>query len=164
MQAQQRTVKGTVSDPSGEPVIGATIRVNGTDRATVTDLNGTFTIQAAPKEKLKISFIGFKDVMVNADAHVTVILQEDQNLMDEVVVIGYGTQKKATLTGAVAAVDNKELTITKNENVVNMLAGKIPGIRITQSSSQPGEFDSKIDIRGMGSPLIVVDGIPRDQS
>ena len=164
MQAQQRTVKGTVSDPSGEPVIGATIRVNGTDRATVTDLNGTFTIQAAPKEKLKISFIGFKDAMVNADAHVTVILQEDQNLMDEVVVIGYGTQKKATLTGAVAAVDNKELTITKNENVVNMLAGKIPGIRITQSSSQPGEFDSKIDIRGMGSPLIVVDGIPRDQS
>ena len=84
-------------------------------------------------------------------------------MLEEVVVVGYGTQKKATLTGAVSAVNSKEIAVTKNENVVNMLSGKIPGVRISQRSSQPGEFDNAIDIRGMGEPLIVVDGIPRDK-
>ena len=90
-------------------------------------------------------------------------MQEDSKTLEEVVVVGYGTQKKATLTGAVSAVNNKEIAVTKNENVVNMLSGKIPGVRITQKSSQPGEFDNAIDIRGLGEPLIVVDGIPRDK-
>ncbi len=163
--SQQREVKGVVTDAAGEPVIGATIRVNGADRATITDMDGHFSIQASPKEKLKISFVGYHDALITASKNsLNVTLQEDSHLLDDVVVVGYGTQKKATLTGAVASISNKEMTITKNENTVNMLAGKIPGIRITQSSSQPGEFNSKIDIRGMGAPLIVVDGIPRDQS
>lgn len=133
--AQMRKVHGTVVDASGEPVIGATIRVEGGDatRGAVTDLNGRFELQASPNEKLRITFIGFNDEVVKANPNIKVTLREDSKLMDEVVVAGYGTQKKATLTGAVSSIDSKEMTVTKNENVVNMLSGKIPGVRITQS-------------------------------
>lgn len=164
--AQMRKVQGTVVDASGEPIIGATIRIEGgaATRGTTSDADGKFSLQASPNEKLRISFIGYSDQVVKANGNVRVTLQEDTKLMDEVVVVGYGTQKKATLTGAVSAIDNKEMTVTKNENVVNMLSGKVPGLRITQLSAQPGAADNKIDIRGMGTPLIVVDGIPRDQT
>lgn len=165
MSAQLRTVRGTVSDASGEPVIGANIRVDGTTRGTITDMDGKFSIEAASNDKLTISYIGYLQTTVQASGtNLTIVLKEDAQTLDEVVVVGYGTQKKATLTGAVSAVTNKEITITKNENVVNMLSGKIPGVRISQVSSQPGEYKNAIDIRGMGTPLIVVDGIPRDQA
>lgn len=166
ISAQLRMVQGTVIDSSGEPVIGANVKVNGSStRGTITDINGEFKIEASTKEKLTISYIGYLDVVVSA-ANVTlrVTMQDDNKTLEEVVVVGYGTQKKATLTGAVSAVTNKEIAVTKNENVVNMLSGKIPGVRISQKSSQPGEFDTSIDIRGMGDPLIVVDGIPRDKA
>lgn len=163
--AQLRTVHGTVTDASGEPIIGANIRVNGTTRGTVTDLDGKFQLEASTKEKLTISYIGYTDAVVSAAKSIlNIVLQEDSKALEEVVVVGYGTQKKATLTGAVSAVTNKEMTVTKNENVVNMLSGKVPGVRITQGSSQPGAYDNKIDIRGMGEPLIVVDGVPRDKN
>lgn len=166
LSAQTRIVQGLVVDTSGEPIIGATVRVNGSStRGTITDIEGAFKIEASKKEKLTISFIGYTDVTVTAeDANLKIVLKEDNKTLDEVVVVGYGTQKKATLTGAVSVVSNKEIAVTKNENVVNMLSGKIPGVRISQRSSQPGEFDNAIDIRGMGDPLIVVDGIPRDKS
>lgn len=163
LYAQNRTVRGTVTDDLGEPVIGATVRVNGTQRTAVTDINGSFSIQASPKEKIRISYVGFKEVVVTATSQVNVQLQEDNSLMDEVVVVGYGTQKKATLTGAVSSVTNKEMTVTKNENVINMLAGKVSGVRITQQSSQPGADDTRIDIRGFGDPIVVVDDIIRDK-
>lgn len=164
--AQLRSVSGTVVDATGEPIIGANVRVVGdAARGTITDIDGNFKIQASAKEKLQISFIGYKNEVVTASTtKLTITLKDDTELLDEVVVVGYGTQKKATLTGAVAAVSNKEIAVTKNENVVNMLSGKIPGVRISQRSSQPGEFDNAIDIRGMGEPLIVVDGIPRDKA
>lgn len=162
--AQNRTVRGTVVDQSGEPIIGANVQVSGTTRGTITDLDGKFAIEASAKEKLKITYIGFVEAIVSASkTTLNITLQEDSKSLEEVVVVGYGTQKKATLTGAVSAVTNKEMTVTKNENVVNMLSGKIPGVRITQNSSQPGSYDNKIDIRGMGEPLIVVDGVPRDK-
>ncbi len=165
MSAQRRMVRGVVYDTSGETVIGANVTVVGTTRGTITDVEGKFQLEAAPNEKLKVSFIGYLDAVVTASkTDFTITLKEDSKTLEEVVVVGYGTQKKATLTGAVSAVTNKEITVTKNENVVNMLSGKIPGVRISQRSSQPGEFDNAIDIRGMGTPLIVVDGIPRDQA
>ena len=165
LSAQNRTVRGTVSDTSGEPIIGANVRVNGTTRGTITDLDGQFTIEASANDKLTVTYIGYLDATVTASNTIlSIVMKEDSKTLDEVVVVGYGTQKKATLTGAVSAVNNKEIAVTKNENVVNMLSGKIPGVRITQTSSQPGEFNNKIDIRGMGEPLIVVDGIPRDQA
>lgn len=165
LAAQNRTVRGVVCDTEGEPIIGANVRVNGsTTRGTITDIDGKFKIEAAPGEKLTISFIGYVDAVVAASSvDLKITLKEDSKTLEEVVVVGYGTQKKATLTGAVSAVTNKEIAVTKNENVVNMLSGKIPGVRISQRSSQPGEFDNAIDIRGMGEPLIVVDGIPRDK-
>ena len=165
VSAQNRIVRGTVVDQTGETVIGANVRVNGTTRGVITDINGEFEIAADAKEKLTISFIGYLDAVVTADkTNLKIILKEDNQTLDEVVVVGYGTQKKATLTGAVSAINNKEIAVTKNENVVNMLSGKVPGVRISQKSSQPGEFDNSIDIRGMGEPLIVVDGIPRDKA
>ena len=165
MSAQERIVHGIVVDHTGETVIGANVRVNGSTRGTITDINGEFKIAANEKEKLTVSFIGYIDAVVTANkTSLRIILKEDNQTLEEVVVVCYGTQKKATLTGAVSAVNNKEIAVTKNENVVNMLSGKVPGVRISQNSSQPGEFDNKIDIRGMGEPLIVVDGIPRDKA
>lgn len=162
--AQQRTVTGTVIDAQGDPIIGASVRVEGTTRGTVTDVDGNFTLSVAPDEMVRISYVGYDEVMVEASSvTLHIVLQEDTKTLEEVVVVGYGTRRKETLTGAVSAVTASEIVVTKNENVVNMLSGKLPGVRISQRSSQPGEFDNAIDIRGMGSPLIVVDGVPRDQ-
>ena len=163
--AQQRLVEGVVYEGADEPVVGATVKVKGTNRGTMTDIDGKFQIQASPQETLQITYVGYKAVEVKAaSTSLTVTLEPDSDMLDEVVVVGYGVQKKATLTGAVSQVSNKEISVTKNENVVNMLSGKIPGVRISQRSSQPGEFDNAIDIRGMGEPLFVVDGIPRDKA
>ena len=162
--AQNFTVRGCVKDAYGEPLTGAGVLIKGTGTGVVTDLDGNFSISATPGDRLVFSFLGFTDQVLPATAEfMTVLMQSDANFLEETVVVGYGTQKKATLTGAVSTVSNKDITTTKNENVVNMLSGKIPGVRITQNSSQPGEFDTSIDIRGMGEPLIVVDGIPRDK-
>lgn len=163
--AQQRLVQGVVLDNVGEPLVGAGVMVQGTRTGTTTDIDGKFSLQASPKDKLVVSFLGYQDVVIEAaSTNLKVVLQPDSNFIEETIVVGYGARKKATVTGAISAVNNKEIAVTKNENVVNMLSGKIPGVRITQNSSQPGEFNNNIDIRGMGTPLIIVDGIPRDQA
>lgn len=162
--AQQRLVKGVVVDSENAPLIGAGVLVQGTNNGVVTDLDGNFQINAEPAQKLVVSFIGYETQIVPASStSLRIVLNNDSNFLEETVVVGYGVQKKATLTGAVSAVTNSQMVVTKNENVINMLSGKVAGVRITQNSSQPGEFDNKIDIRGMGTPLIVVDGVPRDQ-
>ena len=165
LPAQNRIVSGTVKDQGGEPLVGASVLVQGSaTRGTSTDVDGRFQISAAPTESLVVSFIGFEDVVVSAaQTSLNIVLRSDANFLEETVVVGYGVQKKATLTGAVSAVTSKDIVVTKNENVVNMLSGKVAGLRISQRSSQPGAFDNAIDIRGMGTPLFVVDGIPRDQ-
>lgn len=163
--AQQRLVHGVVTDSSDEPLAGASVIVVGTSRGTTTGIDGKFSINASPDEKLTVSFLGFQDAVVTASStQLSIKLSNDANFLEETVVVGYGVQKRATLTGAVSAVTNREIVATKNESVINMLSGKVSGVRITQNSSQPGEFDNKIDIRGMGSPLIVVDGVPRDKA
>lgn len=90
-----------------------------------------------------------------------IVLQEDSKQLDEVVVVGYGTQKKATITGAVSAVNNDEIISTKSNNIQNMLTGKLPGVRNIQKTSEPGQFTNQFDIRGLGAPLLIVDGVPR---
>lgn len=163
--AQSRLVKGVVVDADGLPMIGAAVIISGTSTGVTTDADGAFAINATPADKLVVSYIGYENAVVPASStELRIVLQNDSNFLQETVVVGYGVQKKATLTGAVSAVTNSEMVVTKNENVVNMLSGKIAGVRITQNSSQPGEFDNNIDIRGMGTPLIVVDGVPRDQA
>lgn len=163
--SQTKMIHGVVLDELGEPIAGAAVTINGTQKGTITDFDGKFNIEASAENKLSISFIGFikQEVTVGNNTNLDIRLKEDNTQLEEIVVVGYGTQKKASLTGAVSAVTSKEIAVTKNENVVNMLTGKLPGVRISQISAQPGEFDTKIDIRGMGDPLIVVDGIPRDK-
>lgn len=107
MLAQSGTIHGVVTDSQGEPVIGATIKVVGTKRATATDINGEFNIQASSSEKLNISYVGSKTAVVAAKNNLQIVLQDDDNTLSDVVVVGYGTQKKATLTGAVSAITNK---------------------------------------------------------
>ncbi|MDR1723770.1 MAG: TonB-dependent receptor [Tannerella sp.] len=163
-----KVIKGTVSEAGGEPVAGATVSINGTTVGTATNIDGNFTLtlpaNVPANATLTVSYIGYvtQTLPIGRETSFNITLEEDLAKLDEVVVIGYGTQKKATLTGAISTVSNKEIAVTKNENVVNMLAGKMPGVRISQLSSRPGEFATKIDIRGMGTPLVVVDGITRD--
>jgi TonB-linked SusC/RagA family outer membrane protein len=163
--AQTGTVTGVVTDENDEPVIGATILVVGTSRGTVTDINGRFSIDVPANAVLQISYVGYvtQRIRVGTSSTLNVKLNVDETNLEEVVVVGYGTQRKATLTGAISAVKSEEIIATKNESVVNMLTGKLPGVRISQKSSQPGAYDTQMDIRGMGTPLFVVDGIPRDK-
>jgi TonB-linked SusC/RagA family outer membrane protein len=166
MQRSEITVTGTVtSSEDGLSVPGVNITIKGTTQGTTTDADGKYSIRVPDADAILVfSFIGFlpQEVTVGSRAVIDVSLTADIQQLAEVVVVGYGTQKKETLTGAVSAVTNEEIVTTKNENVQNMLTGKVPGLRVRQNSSEPGQFNSSIDIRGFGTPLIVIDGIPRD--
>ncbi|MDR3142410.1 MAG: TonB-dependent receptor [Tannerellaceae bacterium] len=161
---QQITVTGTVVDEKGEPMPGVSIGIKGANARVVTDLDGRFSIAVPDRNTvLSFSFIGYatQEITVGNRRNLSVRLEEDVKLLDEVVVVGYGTQKKATLTGSVAAINNEQLTVTKNINTQNMLTGKLPGLRVIQKTSEPGQFSNQFDIRGLGAPLFIVDGVPR---
>jgi TonB-linked SusC/RagA family outer membrane protein len=112
---------------------------------------------------LIVKYLGFLDTQqpIGDNIHFDIVLKEDVQKLDEVVVVGFGTQKRVSLTGAITAVTGEELTVTKNTNVQNMMTGKLPGLRVVQQTSEPGQFTNEMDIRGFGSPLLVVDGVPR---
>lgn len=159
-----KTITGKVSETNGDPVIGASVAIAGTGMGIATDVNGSFTLQASEKDVLVVSYLGYytKRVTVGTNNHFEITLEEDVQKLDEVVVVGYGAQVKATIVGSVAAVTSKEIVTTKNTNVQNMLTGKLPGVRNIQKTSAPGDFTNQFDIRGLpGSPLLVVDGVPR---
>ena len=160
------TVSGTIVDVNGVPVIGAAV-IDPTDTSNgcISDAGGNFSMKAAPGVELVVSCIGYADYKftVSADKqNYDIVLQEDALMLEETVVVGYGVQKKVTMTGSVSAVKNSEIITTKNENVQNMLTGKVAGLRVVQNSAEPGQFNNSIDIRGFGSPLVVIDGVPRD--
>lgn len=162
--AQNKSISGRVVDQRGEALIGASVKLVGSSTVgTITDMDGKYSISVPAGSTLEVSFIGCTTeiITVGAGNVYDVTLKDDANLMDEVVVVGYGAQKKATLTGAVSAIGNEQLVTTKNQNAQNMLTGKIPGVRVVQQTSEPGQFNNYFDIRGFGAPLIVVDGIPR---
>ena len=164
---QQKNITGKVTDNTGKPVPGATVIVKGTTSGSITDENGQYTLNnVSSNSVLVFSFVGMKTVEAKAGNQSTIdaVLVDESIGLDEVVAVGYGTQKKASITGSVASIRNEELVRTKSENVVNMLTGKLPGVRVVQKSSAPGAYDSTIDIRGMGAPLFVIDGITRDQA
>lgn len=163
--AQDRiTVSGTVTDDTSQPVIGASVMVKGSTTGVPTDIDGKYIIEVAPDAMLEFSFVGLKTetVPVNGRSTVNVQLKTDNTFLESVVVVGYGTQKKGSITGAVSAVNSDDILKTKSENVQNMLTGRIPGMRIWQKSAEPGSYRNSMDIRGLGSPLIVIDGIPRE--
>jgi TonB-linked SusC/RagA family outer membrane protein len=159
-------VKGQVVDQDGEPLIGATVKVKGSQTGAVTDFDGNFTIDAASNATLVISYVGFKDreIAVRGRAVIDKIqMESDSQVLDQLVVVGYGTQKKADLTGSVSIVNAEELKRVSNSNISTMLEGKVAGVQIT-SDGQPGA-DPSVRIRGIGSfgstaPLYVVDGVP----
>ncbi len=168
LYSQNRAVSGKITDSSGEGLPGASVTLKGTTIGAISDTNGDYRINV-PESKsatLVFSFIGLitQEIEVGSKNTINVSLMSDNIGLEEVVAVGYGTQKKATITGSVASVRNEELIVTKNESVVNMLTGKLPGVRVVQKSSAPGAYDATIDIRGMGAPLFVIDGVTRDQA
>lgn len=164
LAASPQKISGVVKDASGETLVGATILEEGTTNGVVTDPSGGFTISVKPNARLFVRFIGYENVTIDVGekTFLEIVMNVETKGIDEVVVVGYGVVKKETLTGAVSAVTNKDIITTKNENLQNMLTGKISGLRVLQNSSEPGQFNSTIDIRGFGTPLIVIDGVPRN--
>lgn len=169
--AQQKTVKGSVYDENNEPIIGASVSVQGTSVGTITDLDGLFTISAKASDVLDIVYIGYlkQSIPVGARSEIKIVLKEDAKLLDEVVVVGYGVQKKSDVTGAMTSVGAKEIESRPVTNAVQALQGRAAGVDIT-SNERPGELGN-ITIRGIRSirsaddnerdrPLYVVDGIP----
>ncbi len=160
------TVSGKIVDGDGQPIIGATIQVKGTTKGLITDFDGNFTIAVPEDATLVVSFIGFKSLEVPVAGKTNlgnVTLISDVKEIDQVVVVGYGTQKKADLTGSVAIVDTEEMKKVSNSNISTMLQGKVSGVQIT-TDGQPGA-DPSVRIRGIGSfnntdPLYIVDGVP----
>ena len=166
--AQNVQVTGIVKDNSGEAVIGANVTVKGSTNGTITDLDGKFSVQASPNATLVISFIGYttQEIKLQGKTNVTVTLTEDSKALDEVVVIGYGTQKKVNLTGSVAAVKIDETIASRSiTNVSSSLSGLVPGLVVSQTTGFAGGDGASLKVRGLGSinnsdPLIVVDGMP----
>lgn len=165
MHAQDITVHGKViSKVDDEPLIGATVRCAANNKGTATDIEGEFTISAPAGSLLTISYVGYKTVEVKAEPEVTIYLDEDTGLLDELVVVGYQTMKKADLTGAVSVVSTKSLETTSDSDPMRALQGKVPGMTITGNGSPSGT--GSVRIRGIGSfnasqdPLFVIDGVP----
>lgn len=167
MFAQQITVQGVVKDQTGETVIGASVMEKGTTNGTITGINGDFSLNMSPNGTLVVSFVGYKtqEVQVKGQKQLQVVLSEDAEMLDEVVVIGYGTMKKSDLTGAVSSIGNKDIKDSPVSNLGQAIQGKISGVQIVDAG-KPGDNVS-IKIRGLGSinncdPLVVIDGVPTD--
>ena len=165
-QAQDSNVSGEVLDSTGEPLIGATVMLKGSKEGVATDLDGRFTIKAPVGSVIQISYIGFKTQDVTVTGEPLVIkMVEDSDVLDEVVVVGYGTQKKATMTGSVAVVGEKALANKGNlSSPVQALQGQVPGVIITRGSSAPGDEGWSMSLRGAvsknsTSPLVIIDGV-----
>ena len=163
LDAQTITVSGTVVDESMQPVFGASVMVKGSKIGVATDMDGKYEIQAASDAVLEFSFLGFatKYEAVGGRGVINVVMAADNTWLESVVVVGYGTQKRGSLTGAVSGVNGENMIKTKNENPQNMLTGRVPGVRVWQKSAEPGTYNNSMDIRGLGEPLIVIDGVPR---
>lgn len=163
---QNSVVKGQVVDANGEPVIGANVKLKGSNQGTITDLNGNFSLDKVSGTVLVVSYIGFEEqeVPIKGRTFVKITLKENTELLEEVVVVGYGSQKKVNLTGAVATLGVKQLESKPITSASQSLAGKIAGVHIAQSSGMAGADGAQITIRGLGtlnntSPLILIDGV-----
>ena len=165
MTFAQSTIQGTVNDETGEPIIGASVKVQGTNTGAITDLDGHFSVKAASNATLTISYVGYitQQVNVNGKTNIAVTLKEDNTTLNDVVVIGYGTMKKKLLTGATVQVKGEDIAKMNTTNALEGMASSSPGVQITQSSAQPGK-GYKVYIRGIGTtgdaqPLYVIDGV-----
>ncbi len=165
--AQSRISGHVTSSEDGSSVIGASIKVAGTNTGTVTDIDGNFSLNAPAGAKLEITYIGMNSTSVKAGKNMKIVLQPRQSFLEDVVVVAYGKVKKSSFTGSAAAIGNEQLENRAVSNVSKALDGQVAGVTVTSGSGQPGE-GAKIIVRGFGSinasnnPLYVVDGIPYD--
>jgi len=164
LYAQSQKFSGTVVDETGEPIIGASITVKGQKTGAVTDMDGNFQIQAAPGSTIVVSYIGFTAKEAKASDNLKITLQEDHQTLADVVVVGYGVQKKSVVTASIAKVSADDLNGTAPVRVDNALKGLASGVTVTSASGQPGA-SSQVRIRGIGTinnsdPLYIVDGMP----
>lgn len=162
--AQSTKYSGTVVDAAGEPVIGASVLQKGTLNGTVTDVDGNFVINVEPETILTVSCIGYVDVELKVYDQMRIVLQEDSEMLDDVVVIGYGVQKKSVVTASIAKVSSEDMAGKAPVRVENALKGLAAGVNVTSASGQPGAA-AKVRIRGVGTinnsdPLYIVDGMP----
>ena len=165
-QQTKRTVTGTVLDENGDTVVGATISEKGTTNGTATGLDGKFTLSVAENATLLVSFIGYKQLEISSSVWMgagseplNIRLMEDQQALEEVVVIGYGTQRKVSVTGSIATVKSTDLTVAPIASTTQALAGRLPGLISQQNSGQPGSDAASLSIRGYGTALYIVDGV-----
>ncbi|MCK9641181.1 MAG: TonB-dependent receptor [Prolixibacteraceae bacterium] len=170
-QPQKKQLKGKVTDSKGGPIPGTTVLVKGTTIGTITDGDGNFTLDVPLDAKiLAISFVGMKtqEIIIGGKTTINLVMQEETVDLDEVVAVGYGVQKKVSVTGAVASIQTKELTQSSSASLANALAGRLPGLTSIQSGGgRPGRDDATMYLRGASttngrSPLILIDGVPRD--
>lgn len=167
-----KKIEGVVKDGKGEPIIGATVMVKGTTSGTITDFDGKFSLDAEEGSNLEISYIGYQSQQLKATAGklLSITMKEDTEVLDEVVVVGYGTQKKVNVIGSIAMVDSEKLENRATSSVVSALTGQMPGVTITQAGGRPGEDVGTIRVRGVGSfgaspeALVLIDGIPGNMS
>ena len=165
--AQQITVNGNVKDATGEPIIGATVRLAGQAGGTVTDFDGNFILKAQKGAEITVSYVGYKEAKVAAAENVTVTLEDDSQMLENVVVIGYGRARKTDLTGSVTAIKPDDKNHGLNVNAQDMISGKIAGVSVISGDGTPGG-GAQIRIRGGSSlkasndPLIVIDGLAMD--
>lgn len=168
MAMAQTTASGVVvSDEDGEPIVGATVKVVGTTNGTITDLNGMFSVSAPSKSsQLEVSYIGMTTEIVNVGTNLRIVLRNENSLLDEVMVVAYGTQKKSSFTGSAAEIKSEKIEGHIASNVTNALAGTTAGVQFTSSNGDPTSNGATIRIRGIGSmsassaPLYIVDGMP----
>ena len=162
-----QNVTGKISDEKGEPLVGVSVLVKGTQTGAISDFNGAYSVVADKNATLVFSFIGYlpKEEAVNGRSTIDLGLEVDPKTLGEVVVVGYGTQKKVTVTGAVATLQGDKIIKSPATDISNSLAGRLPGLVVIQQSGEPGYDGATISIRGTNtlgnnSPLIVIDGIP----
>lgn len=168
MQQQNLKVSGVVTDEAGEPLIGVSVLVKGTTLGNITDLNGRFSLDVPEGSILEISYIGYKTQSIKAQREpMNIVLKEDAQKLDEVVIVGFGTQKKVNLTGSVSAVTGDDISKRPVANAAILLQGQIPGLRVNQGLGQPGGEGTSFRIRGQGTfssagsdPLILINGVP----
>ena len=173
VQQSGKKITGTVLDATGMPVIGANVMVKGTTNGTITDMDGKFTLEVDNNATLVVSYIGFanQEIKVGNQTNLSIAMKEDAEALDELVVVGYGTQKKVNLTGAVTAVSGEDMAKRPVTNTTTMLQGQVPGLRIVQGTGQPGAESVSVKIRGVGtfsgagaSPLVLINGVTGDLS
>ena len=169
--AQSWRIAGTVTDSEGKPLPGAAVAVSGTSQGTITDEKGQFSLSVSKDQVLHVSYLGFKprQITIGAQTELNIVLEADQGILDEVVVVGYGTQKKVNLTGAVSSVSTKEFSSRPITQLSTALQGIAPGVTVTTAGGAPGADSGNIQIRGIGSfggsdcsPLVLIDGVEGD--